>query len=115
MAAMAEFRKNVLVVEDEPDVRKLYAHALTGAGFNVLTAADEDDALVLAKQHHPDLLLLDVILPKMNGLKILKKIREMDSWGAHVPAIFLTNIPPTNDEMNEAVAQTAPSYYLLKD
>jgi CheY-like chemotaxis protein len=108
-------KKTILVVEDDPDIRKMYVHALTAAGLTVITAEDGEAGLGEALQQQPDILLLDVLMPKMTGVDVLKKVREHGDWGAHVPAILLTNVEPATDQMNKDIAFTAPTYYLLKN
>jgi DNA-binding response OmpR family regulator len=108
-------RKSVLVVEDDPNIRTLYAHALTAAGLTVLLAEDGEAGFALAVERQPDFLLLDVLMPKLNGIDMLKKIREHNDWGQRVPTILLTNVEPTTEQMNTDVTYTAPTYYLLKN
>lgn len=108
-------KKSVLLVEDDPEIRSLYAHALTSAGLTIYLAEDGEIALATAIEKRPDCLLLDVLVPKMTGIEVLKKIREEGEWGAHVPAILLTNVEPTTEQMNNDIAYTAPTYYLMKN
>ncbi len=110
-----ERKKSVLIVEDDPEIRTLYAHALSSAGLMVFLAEDGEIALSTALEKRPDALLLDVLVPKMNGIEVLKKVREAGEWGTHVPAILLTNVEPTTDAMNNDIAYTAPTYYLMKN
>src|SRR5258708_1096522 len=88
-------KKSVLVVEDDPEVRTLYAHALTAAGLTVILAEDGENGLALAIEKQPDLLLVDVLMPNLSGIDMLKKIRAQGDWGKQVPAILLTNVEPT--------------------
>lgn len=61
-------------------------------GFDVLLAADGETALEMAKNEKPDILMLDIIMPKMDGLTLMKKVREDKHWGAEVPIMMLTNL-----------------------
>jgi two-component system alkaline phosphatase synthesis response regulator PhoP len=108
-------KRSILIIEDDPEIRKLYAHALTAAGLTVLLGEDGESGLELALEKLPDFLLLDVLLPKMSGIEVLKKVREHGDWGKHVPAILLTNVEPTTEQMNSDIVFTAPTYYLLKN
>ena len=110
-----EKKKSILFAEDDPEIRKLYAHALTAAGLTVILAEDGEAGYALALEKQPDFLLLDVLMPKMSGVDMLKKIRVHGDWGARVPAILLTNVEPTTEQMNTDIAYTAPTYYLLKN
>jgi DNA-binding response OmpR family regulator len=69
----------VLVVDDEPDAVELLREFLVGKGYEVLSASDGEEALQKLKEERPHLILLDVRLPKMNGLEVLRKVREIDT------------------------------------
>ena len=106
-------QKKVLIVEDEESMLDALADKFAREGFaKPLTARNGEDGLVIALKEHPDLLLVDILMPKMDGLTMLKKLRE-DEWGKTVKAIILTNLD-TTDEMLGFVTLTEPSYYLLK-
>ncbi len=77
----------LLVVEDETNIRELLATSLKFAGFEVHTAADGETALRLAEEHDPDLAVLDVMLPDMDGFTVTRRLRER---GRDVPILFLT-------------------------
>lgn len=79
----------ILVVDDEPDVVELVAFNLKGAGFDVVTAADGAGALKQARLTAPDLILLDVMLPEIDGLEVCKLLRR-DAATAGIPVILLT-------------------------
>jgi CheY-like chemotaxis protein len=83
--------KIVLVIDDEEFVTGALAKKLTGAGYKVLIQRNGEEGLAVALSEHPDLILLDVVMPKMDGLTMLSKLRE-DEWGKDVPAIILTNL-----------------------
>ncbi|MBI3085635.1 MAG: response regulator [candidate division NC10 bacterium] len=68
----------VLVVDDEPDAVELLQEFLTAKGYDVLTASDGEEALRQVKEHRPHLILLDVRMPKLNGMEVLKRVREID-------------------------------------
>jgi len=67
--------QNILVVDDEPSIRKIVSHALTDAGFGVVTADDGDSALSLIQTENIDLVVLDLMLPGIDGLEVCKRIR----------------------------------------
>ena len=79
----------VLVVDDEADIRLLVAARLERAGFEVMTAADGDDAQALLRERRPDLVLLDVRMPRVGGLEVLEAIRADDAT-RDLPVILLT-------------------------
>jgi DNA-binding response OmpR family regulator len=82
-------KQKILVVDDEPEAVELVEFNLKQAGFGVLTAADGAEALIKARAAPPDLVVLDVMLPEINGLEICKLLRR-DSALARVPIIMLT-------------------------
>ncbi len=81
----------VLVIDDDVDLLDVISYALRREGFNVQIAADGQQAIQRLKASKPDVILLDIRLPKMNGLEVLKRIRESDN----IPVIVLTAL---NDE-----------------
>lgn len=104
----------VEIVEDEDAMLNALADKFKREGFaEPLTARNGEDGLAIALREHPDLLLVDILMPKMDGLTMLKKIREEGDWGKTVKAIILTNFD-TTDSMLKDVAFSEPSYYLLK-
>ncbi len=79
----------VLVVEDEPDIRRLIVHHLTQEGFRSRTAATGLEALQEVRARPPDLIVLDLMLPELDGLEVCRRLRA-DSASAAVPIIMLT-------------------------
>ncbi len=79
----------ILVVDDEPDAVELISFNLKGAGFDVVSAGDGAQALKLARLHLPDLVVLDVMLPEVDGLEVCKVLRR-DPATASTPIIMLT-------------------------
>jgi len=106
-------QKKILIVEDEEAMLRLLSDALSEAGFQVVTAKDGVQGLGNAKTYHPDLILLDIILPEMDGITMMKTLRETDEWGKNVPIIVLTNLN-ADDAIMKAVVDNEPSYYLVK-
>ena len=102
----------ILLIEDNPTLLYTYQIKLVINGFEVLTAADGEEGLSTALQNHPDLILLDILLPKMDGFVLMQKLRE-NSWGKNVPIIILTNLD-TNDKITQIIAENKPSGYLIK-
>ncbi len=68
----------VLVVDDEPDAIELLTEFLTAKGYEVITASDGEEALRKVKEDRPHLILLDVRMPKLNGMEVLRRVREID-------------------------------------
>jgi two-component system OmpR family response regulator len=86
----------LLVVDDEPDIRELLCAALRFAGFEVATAGDGQEALAMVQSYRPSLLLLDVMMPGLDGLGVLQRIREQR---IETPVIFLTARDATEDRI----------------
>jgi len=86
----------LLVVDDEPSIRELLTASLRFAGFEVFSAADGAEALKLADQHRPDLVVLDIMLPDLDGFTVTRKLRER---GRDVPVVFLTARDDTADKV----------------
>ncbi|MBU0597618.1 response regulator [Patescibacteria group bacterium] len=83
-------KKTILIVEDDRAQLWVIKKALQRESYNVLAARNGKDGLSLALKKHPDMILLDIVMPKMDGITVLKKLRE-NKWGKQVPIIFLTN------------------------
>lgn len=104
--------QKILVVEDEVALRRLLVEQLTEAGYDVFEADDGGKGVASALEHHPHLILLDIIMPEMDGITAMKKIRE-DAWGKSVPIILLTNVG-ADEKMLRQVMEHEPAYYLVK-
>lgn len=102
--------KKILVVEDETPLRSAVADILNFEGFTVFQAHNGQEGLDIALKEHPDLTLLDLVMPVMDGLTMLEKLREDESWGKTAAVILLTNI---NDPDKVAEATDAGSYDFL--
>ncbi len=83
--------KRILIVEDDLPLLNALAETFEKEGFQVLKAQDGEGGLKVALKESPDLILLDIIMPKMHGWQMLEKLRE-DSWGKKVLVIVLSNI-----------------------
>jgi DNA-binding response OmpR family regulator len=88
---MTENKKTILIVEDDSMLRNILVEKLTKENFIVLEGKDGEEGLAQALKHHPDLILLDVLMPKMDGVTMLKKLRE-DKKSVATPVILLTNV-----------------------
>src|SRR3954454_13153938 len=95
MARAANPEARLLVVEDEPNIRELLSTSLRFAGFEVHTAGDGATALKLAESERPDLLVLDVMLPDMDGFSVTRRLRDQ---GRQVAVVFLTARDGTEDK-----------------
>lgn len=93
---MTSFEARLVVVDDEPNIRELLATSLRFAGFEVFAAEDGLSALKLVRDTEPDLVVLDVMLPDMDGFTVTRRMREK---GQHMPVLFLTARDDTQDKI----------------
>lgn len=107
---VAPLNKKILIVEDEAPLRNAIADILAFEGFTVFQAKNGQEGLDIALKEHPNLILLDLMMPVMDGLTMLEKLRSDPDWGATAPVILLTNI---NDPEKVAQATEAGSYDFL--
>ncbi len=108
-----EKKYQILIVEDEKMLLEMYKDRFEQEGFEVITAKDGEKGLKMALEKRPDLLVLDILLPKKEGTDVLKEVRESGDWGKTVPIVMLTNLD-SKDYILEAVERYQPSYYFLK-
>jgi len=104
--------QKILVIEDEIAFQKLIHDQLVKDGYEVIQAEDGQKGLDAAKSAHPDLILLDLKLPVMDGLEVLSKLRE-DAWGKAARVIVLTNLEPDKEILAKVLANK-PDLYLVK-
>lgn len=104
--------KHVLVVEDNEDVRKVVTIYLRSNGFKVTEAADGIYGLEAAKDASPDIILFDVLLPRLDGIEALRRLRK-EPWGEHVPVIMMSAVLQTKDVRKET-ANLGVSAFLQK-
>lgn len=104
--------KKLLLVEDDKILLDMYQVLLSNHGYEVHTAVDGEDGLKKALEVHPDLILLDILMPKMDGLTVLKQLRA-DQWGKDAKVIMLTNLD-TSDEILQRIVEDHPTYYMMK-
>ena len=105
--------KRILVVDDEEAILKAISDALSNQGFTAIPAKNGEDGLQIAIKQHPDLILLDILMPKMDGMIMMQKLRA-DEWGKTVPVIILTNVNPNSSSVINSVLRNEPAYYLMK-
>lgn len=108
----------ILFIEDEAALQKTVTDALEPHGYTVLKALDGEIGIRLAKEKQPDLILLDLILPRKDGFEVLQELIGMDAT-RHIPVIVLTNLEGT-EEIEKALTLGATTYlvkanYSLED
>lgn len=105
--------KKILIVEDEVAVRRVLVDKFEREGFATLSANDGVEGLQVALANKPDLILLDIIMPKMDGISMLKKLRQ-DGWGRTVPVMVLTNLSGS-EKVASALLNGAYDYIVKSD
>ncbi len=106
------YRKTILIVEDEEEMLHALYDKFTLEGFYVEKAKNGLEGLEKLKMDKPDLIILDVIMPTMDGVSMLKEIRG-NPENSSIPVFILSNLNP-NDEIMYMVAKSMPAYYLIK-
>ncbi|MDP3970358.1 MAG: response regulator [bacterium] len=89
-------KKKILLVEDDTFISDMYRKKLESSGFNVVSSTDGMSALVLAASEYPDLILLDIMLPKMDGWDALDRLKD-DPDTKDIPVIIMTNLGSQED------------------
>ena len=108
---MKEVKKRILVVDDNPHLVDLLRIRLEYSGFEVLTAFDGKEGLDKARNDNPDLIILDVMLPKMNGYKVCRLLK-FDQKYKHIPIVMLSSRAKESDA---AIGiQTGANEYVFK-
>jgi len=110
---MAIATKKILLVEDEAPLLKVLEDRFLQEGFVVFKASDGAEGYKIALENRPDIILLDILLPLVNGLEMLKKIRE-NKAGEDIPVLILTNL---NDmqSIKQALENEAYDYLVKSD
>jgi CheY-like chemotaxis protein len=95
--AAREINVKILLVEDSKTIRRENESALQNAGYEVICAEDGESAVQMAQEMHPDLVLLDMILPKMSGPEVLRHLKS-DPTTAEIPVVVLSSLSEKNRE-----------------
>jgi DNA-binding response OmpR family regulator len=111
MESESKHVKKVLTIEDERDLREAIVTSLTYEGYRAIAATDGEEGLKCALREKPDLILLDIIMPKMSGIELLKRLRE-DTWGKDARVVILTALDDM-DKVAEAI-ELGGLEYLVK-
>jgi len=100
--------KTILFIEDESALQKTFGEILSQEGYEMIPALDGETGLEVAKTKKPDLILLDLILPKVHGFDVLKQLKE-DPGTKGIPVIILTNLEGIGD-VDRAIGLGATTY-----
>lgn len=102
--------KKILFIEDEPALQRALSAELEKKEYQALSALDGDIGVRMAQEEKPDLILLDIILPKKDGIEVLKVLR-LDERTSRIPVIILTNLEASQD-VERAIALGAAGYLI---
>jgi CheY-like chemotaxis protein len=105
--------RRILLAEDDRFLRKAAETTLKQQGYTVITAADGEEALRLARSEPLDLILLDLIMPKLNGFQVLNALKR-DAPTAQIPVIILSNLGQDRD-VQQAMEVGATAYFIKAD
>lgn len=99
----------VLLVEDDPLMVRMYQRKLVNDGYEAVVAVDGEDGLVKIRSFRPDLVLLDIMMPKLNGLQVLERLKS-DPTTSQTPVVILTNLGGTQDDIERGLELGAVAY-----
>jgi DNA-binding response OmpR family regulator len=105
---MSDAKKKILLAEDDKFISKAYSAGLQKAGFDIVNATDGVEAIELIKTRHPDIILLDLIMPRKNGFEVLEDLK-LDKSIKTVPIVILSNLGQESD-VEKAKALGAADY-----
>ncbi len=103
-------KKVVLLVEDDIFIREIYDRKITAEGYEVELAKDGVEAINFLKKQIPDLILLDIVMPRMDGREVLAKLKSHKEW-KNIPVIMLTNLSE-KEEIEEELGQGVDEYII---
>ena len=106
-------KKTILIAEDEPSLLMVLGDKLSKEGFDILKAINGQEGLKMALERHPDLILLDLIMPVMDGVTMLTHLRK-DTWGKQAKVIILSNLND-KEKITEAVKEQVSIYMIKAD
>jgi len=113
MEKITKGKYKIAVIEDEAIMSQALAEELEDAGFEVVKSFDGKEGLHMVLKEEPDLILLDIVMPEMDGMTMMAALRKSGPFGSRVPIILLTNLN-VDDKIIGDIAKNEPAYYLVK-
>ncbi len=107
---MKDNKAKILLIEDDPFLLGMYSQKFELEGFEVVMASNGKDGLEIAKKEKPDLILLDVLIPHLNGFNVLKKLKESKET-SEIPVVILTNLSQ-QEEVKQGLSMGAEEYLI---
>jgi DNA-binding response OmpR family regulator len=108
---MPESQGKILLVEDDPIIVRTYQRKLTVEGFDVSLSYNGEEGLAAIKVSRPDIILMDIMMPKMNGIDTLKKLKADDEL-RDIPVVILTNLGDRQEDVDKCKAIGAEDYWV---
>lgn len=108
-----EQTKTILIIEDDNKLAQMLTDMFLAENLGVIRASNGEEGLAVALDSHPDMILLDIILPRLDGISLLNKLRE-DDWGKTADVIMLTNLSSAED-VRKATEAGAYDYLIKSD
>jgi DNA-binding response OmpR family regulator len=105
--------KKILIVEDEESLRNILKDALEQKGFSCKSSENGKNGLEMSYSEKPDLIVLDLLMPEMDGMTMLQELRK-DAWGSTAKVLILTNLSVDNHVHMKDILTTVPECYLIK-
>lgn len=103
----------VLIIEDSEETAKLISINLTQRGMETIIAKDGVEGMKLAREHHPDFITIDILMPNMSGVEVIEEIQK-DNLLKNIPFATITNVDDVDLKHNIKSKQPPPKIYLLK-
>jgi CheY-like chemotaxis protein len=95
-------KNTILIVDDDMILRQMYGARLEAEGYNIIFAGNGEEAIKLTKEHKPDALILDIMMPKINGIDVLKTLRA-DENTKNIPVVVLTALIQQIEEVKKII------------
>lgn len=106
-----EKKIKICIVDDDPNIREIYGTKLLQRGFGIVTARDGEEGLDVIKSQNPDIALIDITMPKKNGLELIKSLQEDEKY-SKIPIIILTN--QDDSETVKKASKLETYFYIVK-
>lgn len=106
-----EEKKKVCIIDDDPNILEIYGTKLKNEGFDIITANNGEEGVALVKVGKPDIILLDMLMPKKDGIGVLQELQNNGAI-AKIPVIVLSNV--SDDETTEKIGEFSTHFYVVK-
>ncbi len=104
----------ILIIEDESSIRHALRDKFIREGFTVFEAKDGEEGLAVALEKQPHIIILDKVMPKKDGVLMLKELRKSNNWSLQVPVILLTNAGADDEKIKKDIADDIYTFYTVK-